>query len=192
MQSQWRSRSDWNVGWRLCVRYGTGSAATGTSTARTMRAMQRQHRARPADAVEADDVRPGIRQHPAAILRRHAVARDRFAMDGHRDRGPQSRGLDDLERELRLRAIRERLGDHVVDAGLRRPLDLLLEHRAARRDAPRHRRDRRRSCCRCRRRRARRSRRRPALAICERLPVHRLELMLAADDRATSRDARNR
>jgi hypothetical protein len=39
MQSQWRSRSDWNVGWRACVRYGTGNAATGTLTARTIRAI---------------------------------------------------------------------------------------------------------------------------------------------------------
>ncbi len=50
-------------------------------------------------------------------------------MDRHRDRRAQARGLDRVERHLRLCAVRKGLGDHVIDAGVGGPCDLLFEHR---------------------------------------------------------------
>jgi hypothetical protein len=60
-------------------------------------------------------------------------------MDRHRHRRAQSCRLDDRERELRFRAVGERLGDDVIDACLGGPCDLLLEHRTTRLDALRDR-----------------------------------------------------
>mgnify|MGYP003287594989 CR=1 FL=1 len=103
----------------------------GTRHSLADRGQEGHHRARSANAVEADDVRAMLLEEGACILRSEPVAGDRLAVERHRhDRGEPG-SLDLLERETRLLRVGERLGDDVVDARLGGPADLLLEHRAS-------------------------------------------------------------
>ena len=92
----------------------------------------RQHGARPAQAVDPDDVGAGVGERTAGawdvvrIVQLVAVAEG----EGN-DRG-LARGHDHLERGHRLGEPAEGLADDEVAAGLDRPADLLLEYRARR------------------------------------------------------------
>src|SRR5215218_4391640 len=94
---------------------------------------QRQHRARAADAVQADDRRAGVLDPPARVLRRPALARLGRAVDRERDDRGQAGLLDHVERDQRLLGPGERLANDEVDVRVDRPRDLLLEHRPHRR-----------------------------------------------------------
>ena len=80
-------------------------------------------------AIEFDHVGAGRFQPPARLGGAPAFARCGFAMDGEgHDGGNLAEALDRLERHQRLAAPRERLGDDVVDAGAGGPADLLFEN----------------------------------------------------------------
>ena len=92
----------------------------------------RQHRARPADAVQADDVGAGRFDPLAGLGRREAVAGHRLTVKRHRDDRREAGLLDHVERDQGLLGVRERLRDDEVDSGLGRPRGLFLEHRTHR------------------------------------------------------------
>jgi hypothetical protein len=118
-----------NVGWRSWVLYGTGSAARWPVDLLADRPQERQHRARPADAVQSDDVGARSLQTLARLRRCPALSRRRLLVDRQRDDRRQAGLLHDLERVQRLLSPREGLTDHVVDVRVHGPADLLLEHR---------------------------------------------------------------
>ena len=90
---------------------------------------QRKHRSRPTRAVQSDDVRTGVLESLAGVLRRPPFARRRVLVDRERDHRRQTGRLNRLEGEERLLTEREGLTHDVVHAGVDRPRDLLLEHR---------------------------------------------------------------
>ena len=92
-----------------------------------------EHRARPADAVETDDVGASGFEPFRRLGRSEAVPCQRLAVQRHRHDRREPRLLDHVERDQRLVDVRERLGDDEVHARLDGPPGLLLEHRA---DAP--------------------------------------------------------
>ena len=87
------SRSDWNVGSRSCVRNGTGNAATGTLTARTIRASSGsivrgpRMQLRPTTSAPAS---ASILQQSSGVMPSRVT---RLAMDRHRDRSVKPAAL---------------------------------------------------------------------------------------------------
>ena len=110
------------------VRNGQGSQVAVDRRANP--AEERQHRPRATNAIEPDDVCAGVREPLAGLLGRPPVPGLGLAVDRQREDCRQPGALDRLESQERLRAVREGLSDHVVDAGLGGPTDLLLEHGA--------------------------------------------------------------
>ena len=90
---------------------------------------QRQHRARPADAVQPHYGGAGVLEALTGVLGRPSVPRLGLLVDRERDHRGHSCLFDDVERHQCLLTPRERLADHEVDACLDRPADLLFEHR---------------------------------------------------------------
>src|SRR5579875_2007694 len=142
---------------------------------------ERKHGARPATAIEPDDIHPGLLEAPARLLRAPVLARDAVRMDGEGDHRRQLRRLDGFERDERLAAMGIGLADDEVDAGIDGPLHLLVEHlahglvgrlvvRRIGRGVADIAGDQRAGVL------------RHLLGDLERQPVHRLEVLLAADE----------
>jgi hypothetical protein len=88
---------------------------------------QRHRRGGSPGAVEADHGRTARFEAAARIRDVPALSRGAVARDGQRDHGRAAGLPDRLEGEESLASERVRLGHDEVDAGLDRPLDLLVE-----------------------------------------------------------------
>ena len=91
---------------------------------------QRHHRFGTANAVEPDHVGTGVLQPLARIGHAPVFTRHVGLVHRQRDHRGLLRSLDHFQRDQRLLAPRKRLADDEIDAGIDRPADLLLEHRA--------------------------------------------------------------
>src|SRR6516164_9259847 len=90
---------------------------------------QRQHGARAAMAIETHDIGAGRFEPLAGLRRREPLARKLFAVHGEGDyRGHLRVAANRLQRNQRLACPAESLGHEVVDSGLDRPADLLIEN----------------------------------------------------------------
>jgi hypothetical protein len=78
------------------------------------------------------DVGAGVGEPLAGVGHAPVLARDVGLVHRERDDRNLLRSLDDVEGDQRLLRVAERLADDEVHAGVDRPADLLLEHRAHR------------------------------------------------------------
>ena len=156
------SVNDSNAGVAASVRYGTGCAATGTSTADRMRSSSGSIVAGPREQFSPTTAAPCAARIAARLdVVRSVVGRiGLHAGEGHH--GGQAELVADLEADERLAEVVVRLADDEVDAFLLRPAELLAVLRAHdRHPTASGRPGRSTRCCRCCRRRARRPRQRP-------------------------------
>ena len=121
---------------RGVVRYGTGWAATGMSTAARIAASSGSIVAGPREQLRPTTAAPASASRPARLDVVVAVVGRRRLHARERDHRGQAELLADLEPDQRLADVVVGLRDHEVDALLDRPAELLLVLRADHRARP--------------------------------------------------------